>query len=93
MRPSKETVKKEAIKLQGAVREKALEYLLVAFGLVAGLAWNEAIKSLIDSIFPSTAGGGIAAKFVYAFVATLIVVAVSVYLVKLTKKEYGDDGL
>jgi len=88
-----EKIKKRSGEIKKEVKERTVGYTLAALGLVAGLAWNEAIKSLIDSIFPSTAGGGIAAKFVYAFVATLIVVAVSVYLVKLTKKEYGDDGL
>ena len=86
MRPSKETVKKEAIKLQGAVREKALEYLLVAFGLVAGLAWNDAVKTLIETLVPLKENT-VLAKFLYAFVVTAVVVVLSLYLARVFKQE------
>ena len=33
------------------VTEKMFGYILTAFGLVAGLAWNDAIKSLIEYFF------------------------------------------
>ena len=34
--------------LKSGMREKALTYIGGAFGLVAGLAWNDAIKELIQ---------------------------------------------
>jgi hypothetical protein len=44
--------KKEKIdELRLKVREQTVNYILAAFGFVAGLAWNEAIKSLIDVRF------------------------------------------
>ena len=63
------------------VRERTLSYIVAALGLVAGLAWNEAIKSLIEYFFP--ASNGLLAKFIYTIILTLIVVFVTTYLVRL----------
>jgi hypothetical protein len=69
-----------------AVREKTTSYILAAFSLVAGLAWNEAIKSFIEFVFPQS-GNSLMAKFAYALALTVVVVYVSVYLSKIFKKE------
>ena len=71
--------------LRKEIKEKTIGYLLAAFGLVAGLAWNEAMKSLID-FFPHT-WNGILIKFVYAIFVTVIVVIITVYFVRLTDKK------
>ncbi len=73
-------------KIKYLVKEKTASYLLAAFGLVAGLAWNEAVKSLIEYIFP-TSQNTLLAKFVYALVLTVILVTVSSYLARLIKRE------
>jgi len=73
--------------LKNEVREKTFGYIVGALGLVAGLAWNEAIKALIEYFFPASQNG-ILAKFIYAILITIIIVLTSTYLVKLsTKKE------
>lgn len=77
---------KEDKKIKEIVKEKITSYILAAFGLVAGLAWNEAIKSFIEYIFPST-GNTLIAKFSYAVLLTIALVIISVYLAKLFKKE------
>lgn len=59
--------------LSKQVREKTTGYILAAFGLVAGLAWNDAIKSTIDRFFPLDQGN-IVIKFAYALVITIVVV-------------------
>lgn len=59
--------------LSKQVREKTTGYILAAFGLVAGLAWNDAIKSTIDRFFPLNQGNVII-KFAYALVITVAVV-------------------
>ncbi len=82
----KEKINEEGGKLKQEVSEKVSGYILGAFGLVAGLAWNEAVKALIDSFFPSNASGGVAAKFIYAVIITFIVVIVTVYITKLLKR-------
>jgi len=33
------------------VKQKIVTYVIAGFGLVAGLAWNDAIKSLIEYFF------------------------------------------
>lgn len=58
------------------IREQTVSYVIAAFGLVAGLAWNEAIKSLIEELFP-LGHDSLLPKFVYAIVITLIVTVVS----------------
>ena len=63
------------------IREKVAQYMMTAFGLVAGLAWNDAITSLIQTFFP-IGKGTMVAKFVYAFVITAVVVIVGVYLIR-----------
>ena len=79
-------IKKESQDLRKAVREKTLGYIVGALGLVAGLAWNEAIKSLIDYFFPASENG-ILAKFIYAVLITIVIVVISTYLVRLAAKK------
>lgn len=64
-----------------------LGYIAAAFGFVAGLAWNDAIKTLLDRFYPAASAGALTAKFVYAGVVTLIVVIISVIIFFLTKEE------
>ena len=78
-------IREESQGLRKEVREKTFSYILAAMGLVAGLAWNEAIKSLIEYFYPASQSG-ILAKFLYAVLITLVVVIISTYLVKLSAK-------
>lgn len=64
-------------RLKQEAREKTVGYIVAALGLVAGLAWNEAVKSLIDYLFPIHQNG-IVPKFIYAVVVTVVVIIVSV---------------
>jgi len=74
----------EGDKLQKEARKRVVTYITAAFGLVAGLAWNDAIKSLIEYWFPVNQGS-VTAKFVYALLVTAILVVVTMYLVRLFK--------
>lgn len=65
--------------LREKVRGQTIGYITAAFSLVAGLAWNEAIKTAIDSVF-IFGHDSIWAKFIYAAVLTLILVLVTIYL-------------
>lgn len=80
-------IKEEGDKLSREVRERTTGYVISALSLVAGLAWNDAIKSLIEYAFPfskDTAG----AKLIYAVLMTLFIVIVTIYMMKfLGKKE------
>lgn len=64
------------------IKEKTLGYIITALGLVAGLAWNDAVKAFIEYAFPLSQNT-LVAKFVYAVVVTLIVVVASSSLVRI----------
>ena len=72
--------------LEREIREKTLGYIITSFGLVAGLAWNDVIKAFIERFFPDP-GSGLKAKFMYALIMTIFVVAISLYLSRLFKIE------
>ena len=72
--------------MRKTAREKVWGYIAAALGLVAGLAWNDAIKSLIEHFFPAPANS-VWAKLGYAIIITIIVVFVMVGLEKFFKKD------
>ncbi len=80
-------LKTEAERLKKEVREKTATYITAGLGLVVGLAWNDAIKALIEFAFPATVANGIIAKFGYAAILTLIVVLLSTYLFRITTEK------
>ncbi len=80
------TIKDRGIELEREIREKTLGYILTSFGLVAGLAWNEAIKAFIERFF-SDPRNGLQAKFLYAIAVTVVVVIMSLYLSRIFKVE------
>ena len=63
---------------------QSLTLISSAFAFVAALAWNEAIKALIDRYVPS--GSGIYSKFAYAIIVTVVVVIVTSRLTRLMEK-------
>lgn len=71
------------------IKRRILTYSMAGFGLVIGLAWNDAIRSLIDYLIPQ-AGSGIIAKFVYALVLTLVVGLTLFYLEKSSASDEGE---
>jgi len=68
------------------IKNQSLGYIAGAFGLVAGLAWNDAIKSLIEFFFPFSKSS-LWIKFLYAVVITLVVVLLTRYLLKPLKEK------
>jgi len=88
MKNIKEKIKNGSREIKKEIREKTSGYILAAFGLVAALAWNEAIKGLIEYFFPISKNT-VLAKFIYAIVITFVVVIFSIYLMRLlgNKKE------
>jgi C4-dicarboxylate transporter len=68
------------------VKEKTSTYILAALGFVVGLAWNDAIKSLIDLVFPMSKSS-IFVKFIYALLVTLIIIAATIILTRQEEKE------
>ncbi len=62
-------------------KNRSLEYMTAAFGLVAALAWNDAIKSLIEYFLPAS-GKTLWAKFSYAVIITILITALTIYLIR-----------
>lgn len=83
-----EIVKEEQKKLGNELKERTVGYILGALGVVAGIAWNDTIRAVIDYLFPLDKSG-ILAKFIYAVIMTVILVIISVYLIRLTQKKEG----
>jgi hypothetical protein len=77
--------------LKSEMRGKILAYIGGAMGLVAGLAWNDAIKELIQYAFP-LATDTLAAKFIYAGLVTVVVVIIITYLEKLLNNGKKTDN-
>ncbi|OGE79080.1 MAG: hypothetical protein A2751_05540 [Candidatus Doudnabacteria bacterium RIFCSPHIGHO2_01_FULL_46_14] len=55
-----------------------------AFGLVAALAWNEAIKKLIEQFIPK--GKGVLSLFLYAILVTLAAVIITTRLGRIKER-------
>ncbi|MDI9615167.1 DUF5654 family protein [Methanothermobacter sp.] len=54
--------------------------ITTAFGLIAALAWNEAIKVLITQFFK--AGNELTGLFVYALVVTILAVIATILIAR-----------
>jgi len=74
-------MRSSAREARAAIKKKMFGYIAAGLGLVAGLAWNDAVKTLIDRLIPDT-GNTIIAKLLYAFVITFVVGAVLFYAEK-----------
>lgn len=74
-----EKQKEEIKELRSTFFSKTVTLLLGGFGLVAALAWNDAIQTLFKQLFAETSGG-LVAKFLYALVVTGILALVSIKL-------------
>jgi uncharacterized BrkB/YihY/UPF0761 family membrane protein len=80
---TKSDKQKNAFKLQ--VLETFAALITAAFGLVAALAWNGAIKALIATIFPADSEG-LMPMFVYAVVVTIIAIIFTLLIANAIKK-------
>jgi len=66
------------------IMKRMLELMTVAFALVAGLAWNDAIQSLFRKIFGEQSS--LVAKFIYAFCVTALIVLIGFRLSSLQRR-------
>ncbi len=89
-------VKDESTKLKESKDEFKLEVvkafsslLTAAFGLVAALAWNDAIKTTINNFFDKGIDitmGQFAALYFYAIIVTLIAVMFTILIARSSRK-------
>ncbi|HMK53259.1 MAG TPA: DUF5654 family protein [Methanobacteriaceae archaeon] len=71
-------MKNEANKVKGQVLQTIATLMTTAFGLIAALAWNEAIKALILQLFPKQSG--ITGLLTYAILITIIAVIATIII-------------
>lgn len=79
-------IRSDSEPLRREVRQKTMDFILAAFGFVAGLAWNEAIKALIEEVFPHHSTS-VWAKLTYALLITLVFALISAYFIRSTQKD------
>ncbi len=78
--------KKEEEKLHVFFVEKVITLMTGAMGLVAALAWNDAIRKLFERVFGTQGSGDITAMFIYAIIVTTAVVVVTYRLMRIVEK-------
>jgi ABC-type Mn2+/Zn2+ transport system permease subunit len=79
-------IKKVTI-MQKEVIEKIAALITAAFGLIAALAWNEAIQEIFRLVFGDQSG--IWAMLFYAVVVTIIAVVVTIWIGRVAEKHTG----
>ena len=73
--------------MQKEVIEKIAALITAAFGLIAALAWNEAIQEIFRLVFGDQSG--IWAMLFYAVVVTIIAVVVTIWIGRVAEKQTG----
>jgi hypothetical protein len=68
------------------VRERTAGYIVTSLGLVVGLAWNDAISTVIKYFFPID-NNTMVAKIIYASILTIIIVLISDGLLRNKDKD------
>jgi hypothetical protein len=82
-------MKEQGTEMKGQVMETIASLITVAFGLIAALAWNEAIKALITQILGP--GNGLTGLFTYAILITIIAVIATILIARVIKTPAVQD--
>ncbi|MDD1775582.1 MAG: DUF5654 family protein [Methanobacterium sp.] len=77
-------MKDEMKDVKGQVAQTVATLMTTAFGLIAALAWNEAIKAIIIQYFQ--AGNGITGLLIYAILITIIAVVATIIIARSIAK-------
>lgn len=73
--------------MRAEVLDKIAALLTAAFGLVAALAWNGAIRAIFEAVFGTA--DNIPAMLVYAVVVTIIAVLVVIWIARAVNRAKG----
>lgn len=74
--------------MNSEVIEKLAALITAAFGLVAALAWNGAIKAIFQEVFGTAEGIG--PMVTYAIVVTLIAVLATIWIGKVAERSKSE---
>ena len=75
--------------MKSEIWDKIGALLTAAFGLVAALAWNGAIRAIFERLFGTA--DNITAMLVYAIIVTVIAVLVTLRVAKIISKAKGES--
>lgn len=81
----------KSIEQTKAIVQSMITLASAALGLVAALAWNDAIKAMMKEILGE--GEGLGALFTYAILATAIAVIVLIILSRIAAKIGGEAAI
>jgi len=73
--------------MKGEVLDKIVALVIAAFGLVAALAWNGAIRAIFEAVFGSA--DNIVAMLIYAVVVTIIAILVTIWIARAANRAKG----
>jgi isocitrate/isopropylmalate dehydrogenase len=74
--------------MRAEIMDKIAALITAAFGLVAALAWNGAIRAIFEAVFGSA--DNITAMLIYAVVVTIIAVLVTIWIARTAKRAKGE---
>jgi hydrogenase-4 membrane subunit HyfE len=74
--------------MKAEMMDKLAALITAAFGLVAALAWNGAIRAIFEAIFGTA--DNITAMLIYAVVVTIIAVLVTIWIARAVKRAKGE---
>ena len=77
-------MKEQANQVRTRVAGTISTLMTVAFGLIAALAWNDAIKAIIATLIPK--GNGITGLLIYAIIVTIVAVVATILIAKALGK-------
>jgi ABC-type multidrug transport system fused ATPase/permease subunit len=77
-------MKKDAIEMKSEILPKMSVLITTAFGLIAALAWNQAIQAIILQLLPKQSG--ILGLLIYAIIITIIAVIATVGIARVISK-------
>jgi len=70
--------------VKGEVIEKIAALMTAAFGLVAALAWNGAIRAIFAEVFGDP--DELVAMLIYAIIVTIVAVILTIWIAKVAEK-------
>lgn len=88
LKNSLEKIKEEGRDIQKEIRDRTVSYVIAGLSLVVGLAWNDAIRALIEVVFP-IGQETLLARFIYAATITVVLVVLTMYLLRTPSKKKG----
>ena len=75
--------------MKSEIMEKLAALITAAFGLVAALAWNGAIRAIFEEVFGTA--DSIPAMVTYAVVVTIIAVLATIMIARAVKKAKKEE--